>query len=99
VQDSSNLIEPKPKILYWILPILLCVLGIAFLALDLSLIISTPILLFCSLATGFWLNKSHKQTIIQQNLHWQKQLDEKLAQIPETPVIGLENVCHQSFPI
>ncbi|MEE9337020.1 MAG: methyl-accepting chemotaxis protein [Methylococcaceae bacterium] len=97
--DTTDSIEPKQKLSYWLLPIILCVLSFTFLTLNLSLAISAPILLISSLAIGFWLNKSYKQSIIQQNQLWQKELDKRLAQIPETPVVGLENVCHQSFPI
>jgi len=99
VQDDAGFLEAKQKLSYWLGPIILCALSLLFLTLNLSLVISAPILLVCSLATGFWLNKFYKQSIIQQNQLWQKELDKRLGETPETPVIGLENVCQQSFPI
>lgn len=99
MHNKANPIGSKQKISYWAFPILLSGLSIVFLAFNLSLLIVTPILLIFSLTIGFWLNKSHTQSIIQLNQSWQKELDKQLAQIPETPVVGLENVCHQSFPI
>ncbi len=99
MKNSANPIESKQKTAYWVLPILLSGLSIVFLAFNLSLLIVTPALLIFSLAIGFWLNKSHAQSTIQLNQSWQKELEKQLAQIPEIPIIGLENVCHQSFPI
>ncbi len=98
--ENNTLIETsKQKISYWILPVLLCTLSLLFLTFNLSLFISAPILAIFSLALGFWLNKSYINSMTQQSQLWQKELDNRLSQIPETPVIGLENVCNQSFPI
>ncbi len=99
MENSTPIETSKQKISYWILPILLCALSLVFLLFNISLFISAPILVIFSLALGFWLNKSYKDSMTQQNQLWKKELDNRLSQIPETPVIGLENVCHQSFPI
>jgi methyl-accepting chemotaxis protein len=50
-------------------------------------------------ATGFGLNYLHKQAIIQQQGYWKKELENQLSKVPETPIVGLENVCEQAFPI
>ena len=99
MENNTPIKISKQKISYWILPVLLCALSLVFLVFNISLFISAPILIIFSLALGFWLNKSYKDSITQQNQLWQKKLDNRLSQIQETPVIGLENVCHQSFPI
>lgn len=90
---------PKSQFLFWLIPILLTGFSLAMFFLGLSTLIIAPILFALALASGFILNYLHKQVLIQQNGRWQKTLDEQLAKIPETPVIGLENVCNKAFPI
>lgn len=92
-------IKVKQKISYWIFPFFLSCLSLLFSRLNFSLVSSLFILFLLSFAIGFWLNHSYKKSMVQQNQLWQKELNIQLAQIPKNPVVGLENVCHQSFPI
>lgn len=89
----------KNSLLIWILPNLLCGISLMLIAAKFSLLIAAPIMLFFSLIIGFWLHHSHKKSILQLNLLWQTKLEKEIALLPTTPVIGLENVCHQSFPL
>ena len=99
MENSSHQLAPKDRLLIWLLPILLSGFSIIAIILELPLFIIGPILILFTLTTGFWLSHLHKQALSRQNERWQKELKNQLAKIPETPVIGLENVCHQAFPI
>lgn len=96
---TSAILLPKNKWCFWVAPIFIGFLSILLILLKIPLIFATLLLSFIVLATGYWLNNSLNKTLSQQNILWQKELELQLAKIPETPVIGLENVCHKSFPI
>lgn len=92
-------IHKKHKISFWLFPVVLGVLSLVVVFLQLSLVISVAILSIATLATGFILDKSYQQEMTARDLLWQQVLEKRVAELPKVPVIGLENVCHQSFPI
>ncbi|MEE9354143.1 MAG: methyl-accepting chemotaxis protein [Methylococcaceae bacterium] len=89
----------KSQLLLWVLPLVLIGFSMFLFIVEIPLMITFPVLILIASLSGLWLNKWYKNSIVQNNKFWEKELAAQLSQIPETPVIGLENVCEQSFPI
>lgn len=96
---KMNSADSKNKIIFLIIPIAIGFLTSTFIAINLSLVVAAPILLLISVITGVWFNRIHRNSLLQQELFWKKELDKQISLTPDPPVIGLENVCNKSFPL
>ncbi len=91
--------QKKGQLFFWLLPIILSSFSLLGIFLEFSMAVMAPVLLVLAGVTGFVLNYLYKKGIIQQQDYWKKELESQLSKVPETPIVGLENVCEQAFPI
>ena len=99
MQKELSLTKPKNKISFWLMPLVVSFIGIGVAVLNLPLMIVAPTLLIIALCVGYWLNRVHIQAIRKQNEAFQAEFDKQLSLEPEIPVVGLEAVCVQAFPL
>lgn len=85
--------------LFFIVPIIISFVAVIIVGLQLPLLVTAILLSTVGLICGFLLHRSYRKSQTSQNVYWQAVLEKKLSQIPQTPVVGLENVCHKAFPL